>query len=374
MRTTRFASVSKASPLARASCTLLTRRLDLELAAQVGKSLLDENIALRSRQESLFSGQPTPLRSASSFTRPSELRDRPSPSPRTWKPSMGFPPAYISPTRSKAGTDRHRVPSSASSTSLFTSEISHALSPAPHRQELQSLNQANYSLTVQLSDLQSDAEQAERDGQRKLRKMEKELGALRGELKRIELRNDVLEGDREAKEVASLSESWGSSRQRTTSGSSEGVTSTDDDAGTPIAPTFPVASMDSSQPPSVVPSPSSRESPLPAERSLYTPTKQFYRAPGTGYTAPRLSQSILVPPSPSVASQTAEDDLDDLIEELMAKNEELQQTNELLIEATEELQEKYESIERENEDLRLTCGEMEDELALNGVEWSGSCV
>ncbi|GAA5844969.1 hypothetical protein JCM9279_000063 [Rhodotorula babjevae] len=67
------------------------------------------------------------------------------------------------------------------------------LSPGAAAHDLASLSQVNYALTLQLSDLHAGVEETEREGRKRLRKLERELQAVREDLERAEQRNALLE-------------------------------------------------------------------------------------------------------------------------------------------------------------------------------------
>lgn len=364
---------------------MLIVETDLELAAAVGKSLLEENIALRSRQESILSSVPPSLRPSASFTRASEILDRPSPSPRNWSISLGFPPpSFISPSKSRQSinsadswdednkftTNRTRTTSSASGKSLFNDNNARRIvSPGPQQNEVQSLNHDNYYLTLQLSELQADAEKAEREGMKKLRKVEKEMAALRGELERVEQRNDALEGElflEQGKEANGKAVTDGSEDES----SSDEVGSVDADIGTPKMRNLPTLLVETPKSSSS----STLLDKMAASLSPDTPT-QYYtpRTPGIGY---RLSDSLRTSPPPSpllaisaAAEKASEANLDALLAQLMATIDELEETNEAISEERQEIGKRLDQAQIDLDDFRRRCEDMEDQLVSNGLEW-----
>ncbi|KNZ64561.1 hypothetical protein VP01_1015g6 [Puccinia sorghi] len=125
------------------------RERDLGIAASIGKSLLENNIALRARQESL-------LAQVSAST-----------------PSQSHHPQLQN----------------------ITNHSEHQqLSASPAT--LHRLAQQNEYLAQQLADLQAETAQSELEGRKRLRKLVKEIEALRADLHQTEERNALLEEER----------------------------------------------------------------------------------------------------------------------------------------------------------------------------------
>lgn len=352
---------------------------DLELVADIGKSLLEENNALRSRQDSLVNHSISPTKAfRPSSSRPSD--PRPAGSPRPWRNSLNFPPPALSP-RSKGldaseegtwhdntpsspttplrFTHRHRMSSSASISSLFAPSPRNVSSPAP--QEVQALSQANYALLLQLTELEADSEKTQRDGNRKLRKLERELLALRQELSRAEERNDALE---DVKEVGSGNEGRGET-YRDWSKEEGGRIRDDEDESTPTfvrtKPTSPQDNAPALELPALHFAPAT-----PPTHTTPTPVNASRRTPGDG--RPRTPLSLVDSP---VLPQTPDQTQDELVGLLMSKIDELREANEIITEERIDMVERLEQAQKDVDDFRRKCDELEDDL-VQTIGWSAS--
>ncbi|KAI8450496.1 hypothetical protein BY996DRAFT_6417313 [Phakopsora pachyrhizi] len=220
------------------------RERDLGIAASIGKSLLENNIALRARQEKLLE-QSSPLPSTpnaqraanfntlnNSSSRSEYIEARPPPSPlypddsrfeldnTTPQAKLNFSASPISthkrvdsmfsntsqenftPSAQKCTLppvlrSAHSSLSSASSTSVAI-PLNHvhrtpstASSAAIHR-----LAQQNEYLAERLAELEAETAESEIQGRKRLRKLVKELDSLRADLRQTEERNAVLEEER----------------------------------------------------------------------------------------------------------------------------------------------------------------------------------
>ncbi|CAH7687455.1 hypothetical protein PPACK8108_LOCUS22237 [Phakopsora pachyrhizi] len=220
------------------------RERDLGIAASIGKSLLENNIALRARQEKLLE-QSSPLPSTpnaqraanfntlnNSSSRSEYIEARPPPSPlypddsrfeldnTTPQAKLNFSASPISthkrvdsmfsntsqenftPSAQKCTLppvlrSAHSSLSSASSTSVAI-PLNHvhrtpstASSAALHR-----LAQQNEYLAERLAELEAETAESEIQGRKRLRKLVKELDSLRADLRQTEERNAVLEEER----------------------------------------------------------------------------------------------------------------------------------------------------------------------------------
>ncbi|KNE96246.1 hypothetical protein PSTG_10508 [Puccinia striiformis f. sp. tritici PST-78] len=216
------------------------RERDLGIAASIGKSLLENNIALRARQEKLLaqvSGSlpPSPTyhnRELEDITNRSEyIEGRPPPSPSDYDPhDLPFelslthtqspaipihrahhPIPHTEPRATPAGP-ANRFPyclraetsprsSISSVSSSRKSTISSHLRQQPASASpatLHRLAQQNEFLAEQLADLQAETAESELEGRKRLRKLVKELETLRADLRQTEERNALLEEERMA--------------------------------------------------------------------------------------------------------------------------------------------------------------------------------
>lgn len=261
---------------------------------------------------------------------------------------------------------------SASSSSIFGVASSRAgleSSPVPLH-ELEALSQANYSLTVKLSDLEAESERTEQAGKRRLRKLQRELAALKQELERVEARNT----DLEAATVASgpVASPWRTRedlampppafprRQRRSSSPTRGV---EEGVMAPVATDFtPSRGLGSTAP----------STPLPVS------FERFRRSPGNGtpqasgrevqvkveatLDAPVAEKASL----PPISTQTLQPEL---VAQLLSKIEELQDAKSTIEEERSELDSKLQRATKEMDAFKQRCEELEE---LSAVGW-GTC-
>lgn len=223
------------------------------IAAAIGKSLLENNIALRKRHESIL--QAVPESSPSSPTEKTEstsdlqrppwnASDDPGLGPRT-HPASDPPTATIlfpthdrqqssgsvsdsqdvfqtsstvasavnSPVRAKRVSllaVNSPVGSAIGSYSKGHSKRAASLTASP--QALALLRDQNHELATQLEQLQAETSQADHSGRKSLRKLEKEIGGLRAELEKMETMVESLQeknGELEVQFVRAISPSVG---------------------------------------------------------------------------------------------------------------------------------------------------------------------
>ncbi|KAL8279296.1 hypothetical protein RQP46_008333 [Phenoliferia psychrophenolica] len=361
--------------LTEADRVIRERTRDLEAAASVGKYLLDENNSLRTRHDSIAARSPIKTRA-----------DKPqiSPAGRPWRSSLSFPaPAGQSTSRraprpslyqtadssdhddgrGPSTPTRHRTISSTTSiASLFAaSPRTASVQPDPASQ-LATLDQANYVLHLQLTELEQDAETQERTGKKKLKKLEKEILALRDELGRAEQRNGILESEVEASQ---LSHSTNNSHSRAGSGrpvkprTSDGSASSEP-SDSPIKPQ-PMLDHDSDNgAPVVAPSEasSSDTSLSAATAALLDPT--YRRAPGNGSRSAEPSLRM------KQAPRSPDEQQDALVSQLVAKIDELRDENDSIKEQRVELVERWDQAQRDLDEYRQRCDELEEIVDL---EW-----
>ncbi|GAA5860451.1 hypothetical protein JCM3774_000426 [Rhodotorula dairenensis] len=254
-------------------------------------------------------------------------------------------------------------------------------SAAAHADETAVLSQANYALTLQLSEVQAETEAAEREGRKKLRKLERELQSLRADLERVEQRNAILEKEVElasVKQVGSLC-SAPASRPRA--------------AGAVESPRTPEKSRSGQSPPRYrgicggsslrddhVDSASPQGSGAPCgdqpgtDRRVFLFPRVVEDAPADGPTSdpsaallprsvPRsVSTSSLVPlPPPIRLDPSLDKQQDELVEQLMAKIDELQDTNHVFLAEREHMFHRLTEAQEEVYDWKERCEELEDE-------------
>ncbi|GAA5973757.1 hypothetical protein JCM11641_005119 [Rhodosporidiobolus odoratus] len=441
--------------LLQADSLIRKKEEELSIFTAAGEGLLQEYRSLRDRHDSLLArgtgttalGSPSRHRRISSSTHATPTPTAP-PTRRAWRASLGFPPpagdspssrhhrrtssnlsflptagpggetpsAPTSPLASRnitpsyttfdtsPTTARDRLVSSSSFVSVAPS-LSHALTfPLPSAvvpEEISVLTQANYALTVELGELEADSERAEREGRKKLRKLEKELEALRNDLERVEQRNVVLEAEAAGRkerenDLARTVRAQPSAREQTPEVSPTKGAKSDasryvgfggktwrqamreelgSDAGTDLeedpSPAQGFASPASSGDISNVSSSFTVFS-SPFKSAFLSPR----RTPGRGFASSAsrsVSSSSLIPlPPPLDLDGSLEAQQDLLVEQLMAKIDELQETNEQILAERTDMVLRLEGVQEEVVEWKERCEELEDEAVQSRLVGSGS--
>lgn len=255
-------------------------------------------------------------------------------------------------------------------------------SPAAQAKETAVLSQANYTLTLQLSEVQAESEAAEREGRKKLRKLERELQSLRADLERAEQRNAILEAQTElakTKQTGSLKASRAgratparvlespitpekSRVQRTPSTRYSGGGG----GGSSFHPRLEGASsalgnvprtdqQEMDRPRLLFPHPAPIALPDDPARNMSPGLLQrpVYRT---------VSSSSLVPlPPPVHLDPSLEKQQDELVDQLMAKIDELQDTNHVFSTEREHMFHRLNEAQEEVYEWKERCEELEDE-------------
>ncbi|BGP13271.1 hypothetical protein JCM10213_004959 [Rhodosporidiobolus nylandii] len=420
---------------------LRARDEEFTVFAATGEQLLSEYRELRDRHDSLLarSSSSTSISTPSHHRRvssSSRMTPVPSavPSRRAWRTSLGFPPpagtsphhrrtssslsflrasngagedsesasGLSSPNASRIITPSHIAPNSspAAAHSRFVSSSSIAsvaaaasrgpCSPGPSTNapaEVATLSQANYALTLQLSELEAETERAEREGRKKLRRLEKELEALRADLEQADQRNAALEleafeaGRRENELVRSIrnpgrreqtpevpeeedkDDTPRSGRFDTSNWRARMVEELGSDAGTTDSA---VSSIPVSQ--------SEVAAPGPYTSVFLSPQR---RIPGQGFASlPNFSASrsasvsSLVPLPPAVELDAEfEAQQDEYFEQLLTKIDEL----EVMRCERQEIERRLEEAEDEAATWKERCEELEDEVLQSRLAgWEGA--
>ncbi|EGG10762.1 uncharacterized protein MELLADRAFT_115444 [Melampsora larici-populina 98AG31] len=188
------------------------RERDLGIAASIGKSLLENNIALRARQESLLAqhaSSPPTSRIISRRTDGSEyIEGRPPPSPHNTVTNLANErdtrsdtpiDTFRFPTKTLNPHHDHRRHSTCSSISSITGPTQFRITPNHLNNSpsiLNRLSEQNEALAGELAALEAETSASEQKGKRRLRKLVKELDSLREELRATEERNRLLEEER----------------------------------------------------------------------------------------------------------------------------------------------------------------------------------
>lgn len=233
--------------------------------------------------------------------------------------------------------------------------------------EVENLSHLNYTLTQRVEELEAETEFTEKEGRKKLRRLEKELLALKEDLERSEGRNAALEMEKEVEKKGktdygrewdeNLSESEdGSSSRRSSSRASHA--DPEEEAEIDLGE----VSTDTIHPPSASP---------PTSRFLTTtPGLSNLRSPGNGVSRLRAvsSTSSLAPlPRPSPFDPSLLDaQQDELLNQLIAKIDELQEANEAILEEREDMEERLEIAREEVREWMGKCEELEGQ---NRIEW-----
>ena len=339
----------------------------------MGKFLLDENNTLRTRHDSIAARSPNKNKAASPASRPwrSSLGAASGPSSlarRTPRPSLySTDPADHDDAREGPTTPtRNRTFSSTTSiASIFAVSprtTGHAVDTTA---QLATLDQANYVLHLQLTELEAEAEKQERNGKKKLKKLEKEILALKDDLGRAEQRNGILESAVEASHQSSSDgrgrgpDASSGRRSDSSSGSSQDGTPTkaepshtlldhDSDDGAPGLATS-----------SSLGSTSDDDDDDDNDDAAAVP---FRRTPGNGISFE--DETIRISQGPR-----APDRQDTLVAQLVAKIDELRVENEAITDQRLELVNRWDQAQRDLDQYRQRCDELEDFVE---TEWGAS--
>lgn len=258
-------------------------------------------------------------------------------------------------------------------------------SPAAQAKETAVLSQANYTLTLQLSEVQAESEAAEREGRKRLRKLERELQSLRADLERVEQRNAILEAQTELAKTKRTGSVKASRACRAPSGRALHSPMTPEKSrvqrtpsmrhsgggyggygGSPFEPRIEEASSA----PRITPRTDQQEVDRP--RFLFPhPAPTAPSDDRASNTSPALlqrpvyrtvSSSSLVPlPPPVHLDPSLEKQQDELVDQLMAKIDELQDTNHVFLTEREHMFHRLNEAQEEVYEWKERCEELEDE-------------
>ena len=293
----------------------------------MGKQLLEANLELRQRHNSLVSKYPA---TPSSVT-PSSI------------PFPGTEPSWIPELDASSPVAASKTPTLSRAPSHFR-RIS--LSP----QALAALSEHNTELLSQLTQIQDETSRANLDGKRKLRQLEKEIAGLRAELDFAQERNGELEEqienvehekhmqDRKREREAKLK----ALRARASTATGEGVKD--------YAPAHPFSG-------SPIKTPKRRALTTQAEGTSSDKEETPLIAPPTltfddGLSSPDPRQASLGPVSPGEFA---------IISQLLAKIEELETANREMVAATRERDERLRKVTEEASVIRQAYENLEDE-------------
>ncbi|KAK4046422.1 hypothetical protein OIV83_006081 [Microbotryomycetes sp. JL201] len=382
--------------LANADKVIRDKERELSLLTVAGEGLLQEYTSLKHRHENLLStsavagglthppSKSSDLSIASSpraSTSSAELTNYPAPSPARQPrmpagPSYGSPPSAASkpsPTPASFETDsqlRPLTPSPRDRTSAFigSSPRTRVRRATSSPLEVQSLSQANYQLSVQLSEIEADSERAERQGRKRLRKLERELAALRHELERVEERNTVLE------EAVATSSSLGSSGSQAGMlwSRSRGV---EDGEKTPTLFDAYRDKQPGEHFKNQACAPVSRAGLQLCVPVTPTTTSPARRQPGNGtpqvpIASPSRSSQYVEQHNNGRSTQSFEVN-EELVSQLLAKIEELRITNDSIADEKIEMSKRLEQATRDVDEFKRRCEEMEDALFIGWEDQRG---
>jgi len=283
------------------------------------------------------------------------------------------------------------------------------LSPGAAAHDLASLSQVNYALTLQLSDLHAGVEETEREGRKRLRKLERELQAVREDLERAEQRNALLETEvelvKERENELARSTRVGPTprkpaitplaldrydeasafdwRVRPAARPDSLDDDDDDDDGnkdglspvrnfgppTPLGRTFASDAIFAHQPPSP---------PATTFPSLGLDDDGFL---GTSFVGPSrreavvrsVSTSSLAPlPLPMQLDPSLDRQADELVDQLINKIDELEKTNLDTALEREQMEHRLAMAQEEVDEWKERCDELVEENAVGRLEWGAS--
>ncbi|GAA5967907.1 hypothetical protein JCM21900_000742 [Sporobolomyces salmonicolor] len=272
-----------------------------------------------------------------------------------------------SPTRQRRS---QRFSSSSSVASLFAPAPRTLFSPKAGGAGSASAQEVE-RLSLQLADVEAEKELAEKESRRKLRKLEKELQAMREELECSELRNSTLETDRAlAKE-----------REKEVKARDRGSGNDSGDETSLVASNTPEKSSarlclhmsEDAHPPPPDFAPPRLSSPTNLSTSSNRSSPR--RKPGNGNSPSRFrtisNTSSLAPlPLPSFdLDPWLDEKQDELVGQLMAKIGELQDAVEVNQQEREEMEERLEVVREELEMARKEVDTAKEEAR----EWRGKC-
>ena len=257
-------------------------------------------------------------------------------------------------------------------------------SPAAQAKETAVLSQANYTLTLQLSEVQAESEAAEREGRKKLRKLERELQSLRADLERVEQRNAILEAQTELAKTKQTGSHNTSRAYRATHGRAlespitpekshvQRTPSTrysDIGGGSGRSPFHPRLEGTSSAH-RIAPRTDQQETDRPRLLLPHPAPVAPLDDPGRNMSPSLLqrpvyrtvSSSSLVPlPPPVHLDPSLEKQQDELVDQLMAKIDELQDTNHVFLTEREHMFHRLNEAQEEVYEWKERCEELEDE-------------
>ncbi|SCV72641.1 BQ2448_4178 [Microbotryum intermedium] len=429
----RGASVSNLGTRTRAELEMMLQGADKLIRAKeqeltvfhaAGEGLLQEYQSLRSRHDALFSGNAASStvsgsESASpakaSTSRPSSSRTSSGTSSGTpfgWSPrqlALGFgvpPSSAVRSSLQSLERPQHYPrspppPWSTGDPDIYTcrpkpaeSEASSLCSPprSSYREtnrstltspmnarHVQVLSQRNEALTLQLNELEFDSEKADREGRKRLRKLEKELSELRQELDRVESLNESLkaQADIEAAGAHALRQSVRERKERQDARRADiGHERRRSEARRALSS----ASEDEQNRPrdlestSLLPGSSddgTRRGRRQLNASSSSPDQDIASKLGP---AERESLEVEIAKAQAQAQEAeeAQKAQDFVVQKLMDKIGELQETNDIITNERLEMEQRLREATVEVDDFKRRCEELEEIAMMEGIDWSES--
>jgi hypothetical protein len=301
------------------------------VAAAVGKQLLEANLELRQRHNSLLSKYPA---TPSSVT-PSSI------------PFPGTEPSWIPELDASS-------PVIASKTPTLSRAPSHSRRISVTPQALAALSEHNTELLAQLTQIQDETSRANLDGKRKLRQLEKEIAGLRAELDFAQERNGELEEQIENAEHVKQMEDKRREREAKLKALRERASTATGEGVKDYAPAHPF----SGSPIAAVKTPKRRIPTTQTEGNSSDKEETPLIARPTvldfddGLSSPDPRQASLGPVS---AGEFA------VISQLLAKIEELETANREMVAASRERDERLRKVTEEANAIRQAYENLEDE-------------
>ena len=298
------------------------------MAATVGKKLLDANLELRQRHNSLISKYPA---TPSSVT-PSSV------------PFPGTEPSWISELETAS-------PVTASKTPTLSRAPSHSRRFSVTPQALAALSEHNSELLTQLTQIQDETSRANLDGKRKLRQLEKEIAGLRAELDFAQERNGELEEQIEHAEHEKQMEDKRREREAKLKALRERACTATGEGVKDYAPAHPFGGSPLKTPKRRIPSAQSEGISSDREETprIGQPTVLDF---DEGLSSPDPRHASLGPVS---AGEFA------VISQLLGKIEELEQANREMVAATRDRDSRLRKVTEEANAIRQAYENLEDE-------------
>ncbi|SGY67444.1 BQ5605_C004g02775 [Microbotryum silenes-dioicae] len=419
------ASVSNLGTRTRAELEMMLQGADQLIRAKeqeltvfhaAGEGLLQEYQSLRSRHDALISG--SSVASASESASPSKAStSRPTASrtssgtssgtPFGWSPrqlALGFgvpPSSAVRPSFETSDTPHHyplsppppwsagepdidpsrptkRAESDSSSlcspprSSYRGTNRSNMTSPM-HARDEEALSQRNEALTLQLNELEVDSEKADREGRKRLRKLEKELSELRQELDRVESVNESLktQADIEAAGAHALKQSVREHKERDDarradlgherrqSAARRRNSSASDDEHKKHR------DLKSS---SLLLCSSNNQT---SRRALH-PSSSSPEQDASLKLSPAERESLARAQAQAQEAEEAQKAQDFVVQKLMDKIGELQETNDIITNERVEMEQRLREATVEVDDFKRRCEELEEMALMEGIDWSES--